>query len=158
MLGILASAGALVIESIWIVLFSISNAHQSSFSVENLPYFLLFLAIGAFAEELLKFIFLFKRLRYVFLDKKNFFENVLIFGSGFAFFELLLIYQNSSLNEMFFDFSGIMITGASALHILTAVIIGYFIYVEKETRKMFIKAIAFSFLIHLAYNLFIFLS
>jgi len=138
-LGIIAGAGALVIEAV--------------FPLNNNPadhYFILFVLIAVFIEEFIKYIIIWKRVDAISLGRSLVFNSFLV-GLGFSIVELgLLWYQK----EISWPASQNIILPIALLHISTAGIIGY-ILVKNNPRKLstFFKSIFWAVIIHFSFNL-----
>lgn len=143
-LGIFGALGALFLEVLFLAFLTSSSSNTETI-VNDLDSIGLFFFLAILAEELLKYILIYKS-----IAKKNIISNSLFFGFGFSMLEMFFIYWNYR-NGNLLDLSGIL--GILTIHISTATLMGY--SVRKNTVN-FISGIFFgfipAFLIHLAYN------
>jgi hypothetical protein len=138
-LGIIAGAGALVIEAV--------------FPLNNNPaayYFWFYVLVAVLVEEFIKYIIIWKRVDAISLGR-SLVLNSFILGLGFSIVELgLLWYQK----EISWPVPQDIIFPIALLHITTAGIIGY-ILVKNNPRKFstFFKAIFWAVIIHFSFNI-----
>lgn len=145
--GILAAAGSLVLEFIFIILFfSGGNDYEKIMSL-SIPIIL----ASAFIEELLKCVFI-RKMYYDAAEKIKIIFYSLILGAGFSFFEFILnLVKNESLDEL----KNSYLWGAFLLHLLTAGSIGFMFlkFKVKERNVIFFGIILLTaFTIHVLYN------
>jgi len=148
--GILAAAGALIIELVISNLYFILSGKDVEINYFDKITF--FLVIVVLIEESFKYVML--RKSYKEQDrKKQKISTAVIAGLGFASVELFFIYLSMFFNQSSFYFD-LGIIGALALHIATTGIIGYLIVSEKSAgTSLAIKTIGIAFCLHIIYNL-----
>lgn len=147
--GIIAALGALVIELIVYIGFSVSNDPTGSVSFAQFFLIPRFILIGAAIEEIFKYIIISKRIDMLSMRRSYIFNSFLV-GLGFFSVELGLIMLTGNLPQS-------NILGEIAiLHIGTAGIIGYII-ATKNPKKIstFLQAVILATLLHGTYNLLI---
>lgn len=140
--GILAAAGALVLE---LALMTIFNQQE----INRFDNINLFLAITIFIEEIFKYLIIYK-IALGLNSKKSIIFSSLFVGLGFSLAEGSLGVLKGFVSP---DFINLGIIGAFALHIATAGLMGCFFSEAKRSGMYFFsKVIAIAFLIHLSYN------
>lgn len=150
--GILAAAGAmaseLILSSLCSILFNI-NIETNYF--QEITFFLIAVIL---IEEFFKLILLQNLFSTSMENSRSKIFSALIFGSGFALFEitskLLSLPQQNSLSVFYFNLAGIFL-----IHTTTAGIIGFFLAKKTALSRtaIIMQAIFFSSILHLAYNL-----
>lgn len=141
-LGILAAAGALVLELV--ILFFIPKEIELTFSKEAI----IFLACLALIEELMKFLAIYESSQEL-NSLKSAIKNAFFIGLGFSTSELIL--KTFTFNEDVF----LENSAAFIFHILSSILIGLFLFKKKEPSLFYRAIIIFvAVFIHLLFNLF----
>lgn len=144
LLGVMASAGALVLET----LFSILGAQFSA----NFSNSLLDIFAFALIEEFLKLSIIYKK----FIRQKiagNIFGSAMLLGTGFSAVEIF--FYAKSLQPLVFENSLIfLLLGIFFVHILTSFLAAYFLSRKFRAKNfLLIWALVINVLIHFCYNL-----
>lgn len=140
--GVIAASGATVFQQLILIVLNIEIV-----ATDHLTPLLIF---GALSEEIFKFIVIYK----IYIEtesEKNLLINSWLVGFGFSIIELIFkIWGKLPDIRIFYpDYLGIIV-----IHMLTAVIIGYFLTLKKSKILSSLAGITLAFLIHLVYNTF----
>ena len=147
--GIIASLGALIVELIVFIGFSISTDPTANISFSQLFLVPQFIIIGACIEEIFKYIIISKRIEMLSMQR-SYIVNSFLVGLGFFSIELGLILTNGIALQIR------PLSEIAIIHIGTAGLIGY-IVATKNPKKVgtFIYAMIFAAFFHSTYNLLI---
>jgi len=138
--GIIAASGAAIFQQLILILLNIEIINT-----DRLTPLLIF---GAMSEEIFKFLVIYK----LSTEEENSWKlivNSLFVGLGFSLIELTFkIWGNwQNIQTYFFDYLGIIL-----IHLLTAVIIGYFLTLKKFPGRSILAGFIIALVFHLAYN------
>ncbi len=134
------SAGLALVFQVFATIFT-GNINLNILSISSI----FFLVLIVFLEEIFKYFVILKKIIHLSVNKINTLVLAWLFGTGFSFFELLILIQkNINLNK-------INLAEIFLLHILTSGIFGYFIITKKSPRKN-VLFFAFPFFTHIFYN------
>lgn len=144
--GFLAAGAALLLE----VVFGGFIHPETTFSLIGA----VFIVIAAFVEEGSKWIF-FRQFHHHYhehLTKSNPFTFGLLFGTGYAILEILLIWLGFKPSSLAF----LPIIGILALHLLTSLFFAYYLFrLAKRVLHHTLSLLLGMTILHAAYNLFL---
>lgn len=144
--GVLAALGSLIVIGI-IGALSVVTVFSNFNSMQHL-YLPKFITFAVIVEEFFKYILLRKKIG-AFSKRIDFAASAFFLGLGFSMVELaFILFQNRNLAEVIPNISKL-----TALHLLTSVILGYFLFIFRENKKLQIMAILPAIALHLTYNL-----
>lgn len=147
--GIIAALGALIVELIIFIGFSIRSSQPSDISFLQLFIIPQFIIIGVFVEEVFKYIVISRRIEMLSFGR-SYLTNSFLVGIGFFSVELILIIATGIIPDAKF------LAEIATIHIGTAGLIGY-ITAIKNPKKLStaIYATILVVFFHSAYNLLI---
>lgn len=159
-LGILAAAGALILEVVASIFAYSPTLPEKSHIINSIGPIsafsrsgILFFAVFAIIEESMKYLMIAKKIEKFSAGKKVM-SNSFFLGAGFGLFELFLIYYQRigslpGLKENYLPLAEIFL-----LHVLTAGIIGYYAIIRNpEKVSTYLFAILTAGFFHFCYNL-----
>jgi len=152
-LGISAALAALFLEALIYLIFFLPEIIRTA-TVPEITFSLGFLLSSALIEELLKNSILYKKITGIYSTSRTTFISLFL-GLGFALTEVSLLYFKLG-NQLFDSF--MLIVGIVIIHIITAMIAGYFLVTQKQRDLIILsESIIITTIIHFAYNYFIYL-
>ncbi len=144
--GIIAALGALVIELIAFIYFSIFSFHQADISFSALFIIPKFIILGVFIEESFKYIIISKCVERMSLGR-SYIINSLFVGLGFFLTEIGLASTTGVLPR------ANILTEVAIIHIGTAGLIGYIIATKNPKRLwVFLYTLIWASFFHGSYN------
>ncbi|NTW26771.1 MAG: hypothetical protein HGA36_00375 [Candidatus Moranbacteria bacterium] len=147
--GIIAALGALIIELVVFVIFSMSTSSVSDISFSQLFSIPQLIIAGACTEEIFKYIIISKKIDLLSL-KRSYIMNSFLMGAGFFATELALISISGALPEIQ------ILSEIAIIHIGTAGIIGYFVAIKNPKKiSTILQTILVATFFHGSYNLLI---
>ncbi|KKQ53189.1 MAG: hypothetical protein US70_C0005G0023 [Parcubacteria group bacterium GW2011_GWD2_38_11] len=145
--GIIAALGALIVELIVFIGFSMQTNQTNAISFLDLFIIPQFIIIGVCIEEIFKYIIISKRIE-MFSMQRSYLVNSFLVGLGFFSVEIGLIMATGVAPETK------LLIEIAIIHIGTAGLIGYMVATRNPKRmSTLIYAIIFAAFFHGAYNL-----
>ncbi|MEI7621387.1 MAG: PrsW family glutamic-type intramembrane protease [Candidatus Moraniibacteriota bacterium] len=149
LLGILGACGALVLQFVFFLLFSVLLDPLGKLSFADFFSLPLFIFATALIEELFKYLLLAKKISHL-SSPATILPSAILLGVGFFSFEFILISSNQPSINLQANF------GIALLHLATSVLIGFLLAFKKFTQQKYLGllglliAIGFHFLYNLA--------